>query len=49
MCQVVTASVDGYVTSKYGDPGKKWVSFALLVWTLDAMTERIGRVTSCQQ
>jgi hypothetical protein len=27
MCGVVTASMDGYVTTKYGDPEKKWVRF----------------------
>ena len=26
MCAVVTASIDGYVTIKYGEPSKKWVS-----------------------
>ena len=26
MCAVVTASVDGYVTIRYGEPAKKWVS-----------------------
>jgi hypothetical protein len=29
MCGVVTASIDGYVTVRYGDPEKKWVSYAL--------------------